>query len=169
MPASSLAVAIASGFLIACTGIGASSAAPGEENSIASLIPQWFASLEAQPSQGWAIETFLAESPLTFSLTQAETSHPEDFADWLSALRSTHPEVEFRLDKLRVVPLDENLVRVRFEFERHAVDAAGLPHLSRREQTWLVRELPGQVPEVLRIKEQRLLAFPGTGPQIVCY
>ena len=93
----------------------------------------------------------------------------DDFSDWLLALRSPHPVVEYRLDKLRIDSYEDDLVRVRFEFERHAIDAAGLPHLTRREQTWLVRNPSGEVPVVLRIDEQRLLAFPGTGPQIVCY
>jgi hypothetical protein len=166
---SPLAAAIACVILFGGVASATSPAGAGKVVRVTSLISQWFGSLQAQPSEGWAAETFLAGSPLVFSLTEAGDPGPDDFADWLFALRSPHPEVEYRLDKLRLDSLEGDLVRVRFEFERHAMDAAGLPHLARREQTWLVRDLPGEVPVVLRIEEQRLLAFPGTGPQIVCY
>lgn len=152
------------GAAIATSPIGAD-----EEARVASLVAEWFAWLESQPSEGWVIDTFMAESPLAFLLTEAGDPGPDDFAGWLFALRSQHPEVEYRLDEVHLDSLGENLVRVRFEFDRHAVDAAGLPHVARREQTWLVRNLPGEAPVVLRIEEQRLLAFPGTGPQVVCY
>ncbi|MBW1884306.1 MAG: hypothetical protein JRJ58_12300 [Deltaproteobacteria bacterium] len=49
------------------------------------------------------------------------------------------------------------------------MDDEGLPHIARREHVWLVRNVPGAAPVVLRIDERPLLAFPGTGPQIVCY
>jgi hypothetical protein len=166
---SPLAAAIACVTLFGGVATATSPAGVGEEARFTSLIRQWFGSLQAQPSEGWAVETFLAESPLVFSLMEAGDPGPDDLSDWLLALRSPHPEVEYRLDKLRLDSPEEDLVRVRFEFERHAVDAAGLPHLARREQTWLLRNLPGELPVVLRIEEQRLLAFPGTGPQIVCY
>jgi hypothetical protein len=167
--ASPLAAAIACVILFGGDATATSPAAAGEEARVTSLITQWFESLEAQSSEGWAVESFLAESPLAFSLMEAGDPGPDEFADWLFALRSPHPEVEFRLDKLRLDSLEGDLLRVRFEFDRHATDAAGLPHLARREQTWLVRDLPGEAPVVLRIEEQRMLAFPGTGPQIVCY
>ncbi|MBW2288624.1 MAG: hypothetical protein JRG90_12460 [Deltaproteobacteria bacterium] len=166
---SSLVVALACGILVCGAAAAASRAGVAEEARVASMVEQWFASLEAQPSEGWAVETFLAESPLAFSLTEAGDLGPDELAGWLFALRSSHPKVEYRLDKVRLDSPEEDLVRVRFEFDRHAIDAAGLPHLARREQTWLIRDLPGEVPVVLRIEEQRLLAFPGTGPQIVCY
>jgi hypothetical protein len=166
---SPLAAAIACVILFGGVATATSAAGAGEGVRVTSLISQWFVLLQAQSSDSWAVETFLAESPLVFSLMEAGDPGPGDFADWLSALRSPHPEVAYRLDKLRLDSLEDDLVRVRFEFERHAIDAAGLPHLTRREQTWLVRDLPGEVPVVLRIEEQRLLAFPGTGPQIVCY
>jgi hypothetical protein len=58
---------------------------------------------------------------------------------------------------------------VRFQLDRRALDETGFTHVARREQTWLIRDLPGVPPAVLRIDEQRSLAFSGTGPQIVCY
>ncbi len=166
---SPLAAAIACVILFGGIATATSPARAGEELRVTSLISHWFGALQAQPSEGWAVETFLAESPLVFSLMEAGDPGPDDFSDWLLALRSPHPVVEYRLDKLRIDSYEDDLVRVRFEFERHAIDAAGLPHLTRREQTWLVRNPSGEVPVVLRIDEQRLLAFPGTGPQIVCY
>jgi hypothetical protein len=65
--------------------------------------------------------------------------------------------------------VDGGMVRVHFSFDRYALDEAGVPHLARREQTWLLRDRADDRPEVLRIDDQRKLAFPGTGPQIVCY
>jgi hypothetical protein len=166
---SALAAAIACGLSIGEAAAAELPRGAADGVRVSERIAKWFGWLAAQPSEGWRVESLMVESPLEFSLTQAGDLGPDEFGGWLVGLRSLHPKVEFRLGRLRFDPVDDDLLRVRFELDRHAVDAAGLPHLARSEQTWLIRELPGEAPVVLRIEEQRLLAFPGTGPQIVCY
>ena len=77
--------------------------------------------------------------------------------------------VEYRVGPIRIDAAGEDLYEARFEFDRLATDDAGIPHVARREQTWLVRDLSDGTAEILRVDEQKLLAYPGTGPQIVCY
>jgi hypothetical protein len=89
---------------------------------------------------------------------------------WLSDRRAEHPRVEYRfIGDIRIDPAGEGLYRARFEFDRLAEDDAGTPHIARREHTWIVRDVPDATPVILRIDEQSKLAFPGTGPQIICY
>jgi hypothetical protein len=165
-----LVAAIACGVLVAGAAIATSPEGAAQEARVTNLIAQWFGLLESQSSDGaWEVAAFIAEAPLDLSLVETGDRTPMDVVSWLHALRSLHPGVEYRLGELRFDPLEGDLVRVRFEFDRHSVDVAGLPHLARREETWLLRNLPGEAPAVLRIEERRLLAFPGTGPQIVCY
>ena len=85
------------------------------------------------------------------------------------ALDANDARVEVRLGPIRIDAAGEGLSAARFEFERLYSDEAGIPHIARREQTWLVRELADGAAEVLQVDEQKLLAYPGTGPQIVCY
>jgi hypothetical protein len=70
---------------------------------------------------------------------------------------------------IHVVPVAGDVHRARFEFDRRAIDTSGAPHIARREHTWLVRRTKNDPPVILQIDERPLLAFPGTGPQIVCY
>ena len=88
---------------------------------------------------------------------------------WTSNLRATYPQIEYRLDPIRIRAEGQDRYRVRFEFDRHALDEAGLPHVARREHTWIVRSDANATPVILRMEERPLLFFPGTGPQIVCY
>jgi|GEM_PF-1891113 len=166
---SSLAAAIACGIAVCAAEAADSSIESARESRVSLSIEQWFGALAVEPAEEWASEVFLADAPLVFSLTEADDPGSDDLVDWLFALRSSHPRVEFRVGTLRFESLGKDLVRVRFEVDRHSTDAAGLLHLVRREQTWLIRDLPGETPVVLRIEEQRLPAFPGTGPQLVCY
>jgi hypothetical protein len=89
--------------------------------------------------------------------------------DRIAKLDATDEDVVYRLGPVRIHAAGEDLYQVRFEFDRLASDEAGIPHIARREQTWLVRDLSDGTPEVLQVDEQKLLAYPGTGPQIVCY
>lgn len=160
---------------IACVVAMGSAAAAGSpvepvrELRISASIRQWFGVLAAQPAEGGWPESRMSEAPLVFRLTEGGSPGSNDLAAWLVALRSPHPRVEYRIGELHLESVGEDLVRVRFEFDRHSTDEQGLPHLVRREQTWLIRDPADEVPVVLRIDERRLLAFPGTGPQIVCY
>jgi hypothetical protein len=84
-------------------------------------------------------------------------------------LDATDPEVEYRVGPVRIDPAGGDLYEARFEFDRLASDEAGISHIARREQTWLVRDLSNGTTEILQVAEKKLLAYPGTGPQMVCY
>jgi hypothetical protein len=58
---------------------------------------------------------------------------------------------------------------VDFRLDRGAIDREGTRHVARYQQAWTLRDRPGDEPVVLAIDTHRLLVFPGTGPQIVCY
>ena len=89
--------------------------------------------------------------------------------DRFAQLDATDAEVEYQVGPIRIDPAGEGLYEARFEFDRLATDEAGIPHIARREQAWLVRDHSDGTLEKLRVDERKLLAFPGTGPQIVCY
>jgi hypothetical protein len=88
---------------------------------------------------------------------------------WLGKLRSEQPFVHFEISKLHIDSASDASYRLHFELERRSVDDEGLPHVLRSEQSWRIRESADLSMEVLGIQEQAKLAFPGTGPQIVCY
>jgi hypothetical protein len=136
---------------------------------IESMIRGWYALLEGQSLESGTLDGLLSESPVAFLLEAGATPGPEDFSAWVSELRSTHPQVEYRLSQMRASAVGDGTFRAHFSFDRYAVDEAGVPHVARREQTWLVRDRTDGTLEVLRIDDRRQLVFPGTGPQIVCY
>jgi hypothetical protein len=155
---------------IAAHGTGAdTSAAADPDRRIESLVRDWYSLLARQSLESCAVDDLVAESPFGFSLAGGSVSGPGELQAWISELRSAYPQVEYRLDVLRTQALDDGSYRAQFELNRRAVDEAGVTHVARRRQTWTIRDVPGARPEVLRIDEERLLAFPGTGPQIVCY
>jgi hypothetical protein len=163
------ATAIACGALVA---VGLPAAPPSgadESASTAVLLRQWFSALEARRAAEPDFDAFLREAPLVLSRTDTRHPGPGGITDWLSELRSSLPEVAYGIDEIRVDPAGENLVRAKLTLDRRGVDAAGQQHVARLRQTWLILEHPGSAPVVVRIDEERLLAFPGTGPQIVCY
>jgi hypothetical protein len=139
------------------------------EHPVTSTIRDWFSLLERQAVETREIDRFLAESPIVFPLTEGGSPGPNEFPTWVSDLRSPHPQVAYRIGAIRTDSAGEDSYRVRFQLDRRALDETGFTHVARREQTWLIRDLPGVPPAVLRIDEQRSLAFSGTGPQIVCY
>jgi hypothetical protein len=168
----SSAAALTGGMLIASSAFADPAARyppTGADTAIAPMIRQWFATLESPAPDARLAEAFPAWAPPIFSLSSPGYPGAGNFEAWLAELRSPYPQVAFRLEEIRVDGAGEGRVRARFAFERHAVDAAGIPHLARREQIWLIRREPGGGPVVLQIEEQRQLAFPGTGPQVVCY
>ncbi|MBW2361357.1 MAG: hypothetical protein JRG84_10675 [Deltaproteobacteria bacterium] len=148
----------------------ASASAPRDaEQRIVALVHDWFAVLEGGSHESRGLDGFVAEPSFELSLIGASVRNLGELESWRSNLRSTHPELEYRLDTIRVALVGEDLQRARFEFERRAVDDGGVPHLARREHSWLVRDVPGEAPVIVRIDERPLLAFQGTGPQIICY
>lgn len=89
--------------------------------------------------------------------------------DRLAGLAAADPAVEYRVGPIRVDRAGEELYRARFELDRRFLDEAAMPHIARREQTWLVRARSSGAVEIVEIEEQQVLAFPGTGPRVVCY
>jgi len=152
--------------LMACVAPGPSADPPSHMES---EITRWFSALAEHPPGLPGVARPLAQSPLEFALTEGENAVPADLRAWLVDLRSPHPRVEYELDRMSATRVGDQLHRVRFEVTRRAVDAEGLPHVARSRQTWLIRDRAGLPPTVLRAENVRLLSFPGTGSQIVCY
>jgi hypothetical protein len=143
---------------------------PGElEERIETLVHRWFAALGDPSVEANTLNDFLTEAPFELIL-DGEVLHDRDaLLAWVSNLRATYPQIEYRFDSIRIQAEGQDRYRVRFEFDRHALDEAGLPHVARREHTWIVESDVITTPVILRMEERPLLFFPGTGPQVVCY
>jgi hypothetical protein len=139
------------------------------EARIESLIQSWFAVLEDPTAEAKTLYNLLAEAPFEL-LLDGEALHDRGaLLAWVSSLRASYPQIEYRLDPIRIHSEGPDRYRVRFEFDRHALDDAGLPHAARREHIWIVQSSTSETPVILRIEERPLIFFPGTGPQVVCY
>jgi len=132
------------------------------------MVHDWFALLEGQTLESRTLDDFLAAPVFEFSLADRTLRSPSELRAWLSNLRSSYPQLEYRIDAIRVDSIGEGLYQVRFEFDRRSLDKAGAPHIVRRKHIWLVRDLPHDAPVILKIEERPLLPFPGTGPKIIC-
>jgi hypothetical protein len=139
------------------------------EAQIESLIQGWFAVLEDPTVDVKILSGQLAEAPFELLLDGALIHDRGALLAWASSLRSTYPQIEYRLDPIHIHAESGDRYRVRFEFDRHALDDAGLPHVVRRDHTWIVQSSTSETPVILRIEERPLIFFPGTGPQVVCY
>ena len=152
--------------LLACV-----SSAPLESRSsqLEWKVEQWFAQLAALPPELGTEDRLLDGTSLAFDLAEGGDPAPGGLRAWLLALRSPHRHVEFQLHEMSLLEVDPQTRRLRFELERRAVGEDGLPHVARSLQTWLIHERTGSADVVFRVESVPLLAFPGTGPQIVCY
>ena len=139
------------------------------EERIEAMIHRWFALLEDPAVEAKTLSSLLAEAPFELILDGEALRDRGELLAWVSNLRATYSQIEHRLDPIRIQPERSDRYRVHFEFDRHAVDKAGLPHVARREQIWIVRSDANETPVILRMEERPLLFFPGSGPQIVCY
>jgi len=139
------------------------------EERIEAMIQRWFALLEDPTVEAKTLSGLLAEAPFELVLDGEALRDRGELLAWVSNLRATYSQIEHRLDPIRIQPETRDRYRVRFEFDRYALDEAGLPHVVRREQVWIVRSDASATPVILRIEERPLLYFPGSGPQIVCY
>jgi len=139
------------------------------ELQIEALIQHWFAVLEDPTAEPKALLDLLADASFALELDGEAIRDRDALLAWASKFRAKHSQVKFSIDPIRVTAEGRDLYRARFEFDRHAVDPAGLPHVARREQSWLVRSRSDEEALALAIEERPLMFFPGTGPQIVCY
>ena len=136
---------------------------------IENLIQSWFAILEDPTAEANALLDLLAQAPFELLLDGKAIRDRRGLLEWLSNLRTTYSQIEYRLDSVCIHPEGPGRYRVRFEFDRHALDETGLPHAARREHAWIVQDNAGGTPVILSIEERPLLFFSGTGPQIICY
>jgi hypothetical protein len=139
------------------------------EERIETLIHRWFAVIKDPSVEAKTLTDLLAEAPFELVLNGEALRDRGALLAWVSNLRATYPQIEYRLDSIRIQAEGRDRYRVRFEFDRHALDEAGLPHVARREHTWIVWSDANATPVILRMEERSLLFFPGSGPQIVCY
>lgn len=154
--------------------IASSSAAGGEpeaaaaDRAIESLIRDWFTLLESSPADPRLLRT-IASDP-SFELQRAGTiaRAPEEIEAWIAELHSSHSQVGFAIDSIRIVPEETGLRRAHFEVERKAQGADGAVYVARWHYCWWVRALPDGELRVVRIEQRPALPFPGTGPRIVC-
>ena len=137
---------------------------------IAALVHDWFAALETAPFESGTLEGFVAKPSFELSLIGARVRSLDELAAWRSHLGATHRNRVYKIDSIHLEPAGDDLHwSARFEFERRAVDDGGSPHIARRAHTWRVRATPGEPLVIVRIDARPLLAYPGTGPQIICY
>lgn len=139
------------------------------EQHIASLVHDWFDALEAGSVESRTLGRFMAEPSFDLSLIGGSVRNLSELDTWCAHLHSTHYELAYQIGLVDVETVGQDLHRARFQLDRRSVDDHGVPHIARREHAWLVRVVPGEAPVILRIDERPLLAFSGTGPQIVCY
>jgi len=143
------------------------------ELRIPHALEQWFTWLArrepARESLEHAIGAPILGEGLEFALAEDSPVPPEELQGWVEALRSPHSRVAYRLAGLTISRADEAAHRVRFALKRHAIDASGVAHIALSDQTWEIHSAPGGPIVVMRIASEPRLAFPGTGPQIVCY
>jgi hypothetical protein len=139
------------------------------ETRIQSLVHDWFGLLETRTPEPSGLERFLADPPFGLTGADGRVLGVPELRERFSELHATYVHLEHRIDEIHVEPAGDGLYRARFEVERHAVDAEGTPHLARKQASWLVRADAHAPPVILRIDERPILAFPGTGPKVVCY
>lgn len=132
-------------------------------------IERWFSALAESPRDHAAEGRQLSNSHIQFELADASVESREELTSWLVALRSPYSRVDYELHGMRAERVDDHSYRVRFEVGRNAIGEDGLPHVARSRQTWLIQERVDSKYVVVHVESAPLLAFPGTGPQIVCY
>lgn len=139
------------------------------EARIETLIHRWFAILGNSTVEANALDPLLAEPAFELVLDGAVLHDRSALLAWVSDLRTAYPKIEYQLEPLRIHAEAQDRYRVRFEFDRHAIDDAGLSHVARREHTWIIQRNTHATPVILRIEERPLLFYSGTGPQVICY
>jgi hypothetical protein len=136
---------------------------------VETLIRDWFASLANPAIDSKQLSGFLSETLFEFRSVDQGVRGRSEFLASISKFRASRPHTEYELDSIKIESVKPGLYRARFEFSTRALDEEGITHVARREHVWMVRSRSNETPKVLRIDERPLLAFSGTGPQIVCY
>jgi hypothetical protein len=139
------------------------------EKPIEALIHRWFAVLEDPAADAATLSSMVDEAPFDLLLGGEALRDPNALLAWVFELRAAYPHIEYQIDPIQITPEGQDRFRVRFEFNRNALDPSGFPHVARREHTWIVYSHASELPLIQQIEERPLLFFPGTGPQIICY
>lgn len=138
------------------------------DQAIEAAIRGWFALLETSPGDPRLLQRIASEPSFEVSRAGTTARTPEEIEDWIAELRSSHSQVGFAIDAIRIVPEDAGLRRAHFEVERRAQGVDGAVYVARWHHGWWVRALPDGELRVVRIEQRSALPFPGTGPRIVC-
>ncbi len=141
----------------------------GAELRISALVNEWFAVLEADTGEPHDLDALVSEQPFEFSFVGTTVRSLGELAAWRVEQHSSDFRVEYEIDSIRIESTEKDVRRAHFEIERRISMSGEIPRIARREHTWLIRDVVGTAPAILRIHERPLLAFPGTGPQVVCY
>jgi hypothetical protein len=139
------------------------------ELMVEALIRDWFAALADPANDSSRLEGFLAKTSFEYFSPDETLRGRDAFLASLSTLRALHATTEYRLGSIQIEAVEPRLYRARFEFNTRALDEAGIAHVARREHIWMVRSGLNEAPKILRIEDQPLLVYPGTGSQIICY
>jgi hypothetical protein len=139
------------------------------EQRVEALIRDWFASLANPAVDLNQSSLFLSETPFEFRSIDGAVHSRNEFLASISNLHTSRVHTEYELDLIKIESVEPDLYRARFQFSRHSLDEAGIPHVARREHIWMVRVESNAAPVVLQVEELPVLIFPGTGPQVICY
>ena len=139
------------------------------QQRVEALIRDWFAALADPAIDSNQLGIFLVEASFEYLSTDETRRGRNAFLASTSAHRALHANTEYRLNLIQIESAEPDLYRARFELSTSSLDEVGIAHVARREHTWMVQSRANQTPKILRIEDQPLLVYPGTGPQIVCY
>ena len=139
------------------------------QQRVEALIRSWFAALANPAIDSNQLENFLAKTPFEYRSIDQVFRDRDAFLASISNLRALHPHTEYQLGPIQIEFGEPDLYQARFEFSTRALDETGIAHVARREQVWTIRSRTNETPTILRIEDQPLLVYPGTGAQIVCY
>jgi hypothetical protein len=148
---------------------GTAIASMDPQQRVEGLIRAWFAALADPAIDSNQLGVFLADASFEYRSADEDPRGRDAFLASISTLRTRHANTEYQLGSTQIEPVEPDLYRARFEFSTRALDEAGIAHVARREHIWTVRSGSNQTPKILRIEDQPLLVYPGTGSQIVCY
>jgi hypothetical protein len=164
-----LLLALSATLALACAGPPPVTHTPSASDTVEQQLRDWYAALSEQPVASHDPRSLLAARGFDVELSRGDFPDEAALGVWVRELRTDHARVAYHITAIRVEEPPDGPRRALVELDREAVDDAGLRHLARREHTWWIDAHAGEQLTVLGVREQRLIVFPGTGPQIVCY